>query len=232
MIHTSLQSFDFSSTTRYPTDQGGVLTFNESFEIEGQISLGVHAQDESDDLPMDILFTRFRVADSEGAVWEAESRFSSEHLVLLMQEAVTPSFLQPFAQAEASVQKLFASGGKVLKNIRFSSDDRFYRPLFLGDKVENIIFKYTTISFDLAFHDDGILERLYCRIHPNSLFKDGNDLGSFVFETSPFIGPNTAAYNEDEEIWQTNPLPAAIVFKKTADTTTPNPDVIWIPNPC
>lgn len=223
MIHTPLKEFEFSSTTRFPTDQGSILEFNESDNVVAQISLGFHHRDESDDLPDDILLTRFRVADCLGVIWEYESHFRSDYIVGLIRSLLEPMVLIPFDNAEQAVKTAF-DGPDVLRDVRFSSDDRFYRTLTVGTEVIEIPFHYTTISFDMVIVEDEIQRsRLCVRINENSLFKNGDDIGAFLFETEPFVGPNTASFNLENDWWQANPIPAPVIFKKTTERTTPNP---------
>jgi hypothetical protein len=224
MIHTPFREFEFSSTTRFPTDQGSVLEFNES-DVVAQISLGFHHRDESDDLPDDILTTRFRVADCLGVIWEYQSYFRSDYIVGLIRGLLEPMVLIPFDDVGQAVKTAF-DGQDVLRDVRFSSDDRFYRTLTVGTEVIEIPFHYTTISFDITIIEDEIRRsRLFVRINENSLFKNGDDIGALIFVTEPFVGPNTAAFNVENDWWQANPIPAPVVFRKTADLTTPNPQV-------
>ena len=224
MIHTPFREFEFSSTTRFPTDQGSILEFNES-DVVAQISLGFHHRDESDDLPDDILTTRFRVADCLGFIWEYQSYFRSDYIVGLIRGLLEPMVLIPFDDVGQAVKTAF-DGQNVLRDVRFSSDDRFYRTLTVGTEVIEIPFHYTTISFDITIIEDEIRRsRLFVRINKNSLFKNGDDIGALIFVTEPFVGPNTAAFNLENDWWQANPIPAPVVFRKTADLTTPNPQV-------
>lgn len=224
MIHTPFREFEFSSTTRFPTDQGSILEFNES-DVVAQISLAFHHRDESDDLPDDILTTRFRVADCLGVIWEYQSYFRSDYIVGLIRGLLEPMVLIPFDDVGQAVKAAF-DGQEVLRDVRFSSDDRFYRTLTVGTEVIEIPFHYTTISFDITIIEDEIRRsRLFVRINENSLFKNGDDIGALIFVTEPFVGPNTAAFNLENDWWQANPIPAPVVFRKTADLTTPNPQV-------
>ncbi len=226
MIRTPFKDFDFSDKSSYPTTEGGFLTITESYETVGQIELGIHHIDESDDLPNDILYTRFRVPDHEGVIWESESRFGSGVLVEKMNDLYIPSHLIPYSSADEEVISAL-EGSEVLKGIRYSSDDRFYRTIALNDKIISFSFHYTTITFDLAYHTDDLVDltRLYVRLCENSLFVEGDDLGSFYFVTYPFIGMNTAFYNSGEEWWQENPIPSPAPFRRTADTYSPNKNV-------
>jgi hypothetical protein len=224
MIYTPFREFEFSSTTRFPTDQGSILEFNES-DVFAQISLGLHHRDESDDLPNDILLTRFRVADCHGVIWEYQSHFRSDYIVGLIQGLLEPMVLIPFGDVGQRIKDAF-DGPDVLRDVRFSSDDRFYRTLIVGSEVIEIPFHYTTISFDITIIEDEIhRSRLCVRINENSLFKNGDDVGALIFVTAPFIGPNTAAFNLENDWWQANPIPTPVVFRKTEDLNTPNPKV-------
>lgn len=93
MIQSPFKDFDFSDKSSYPTTEGGFLTITESYKTLGQIELGIHHTDESEDLPSDILYTRFRVPDHEGVIWESESRFGSGVLVEKMNDLSIPSHL-------------------------------------------------------------------------------------------------------------------------------------------
>ena len=139
MIHTPFREFEFSSTTRFPTDQGSILEFNES-DVIAQISLGFHYRDESDDLPDDILTTRFRVADCLGVIWEFQSYFRSDYIVGLIRGLLEPMVLIPFGDVGQAVKAAF-DGQDVLRDVRFSSDDRFYRTLTVGTEVIEIFNK-------------------------------------------------------------------------------------------
>jgi len=227
MIRTPFTEFDFSGTSTYPTAEGACLTITESYKTLAQIELGLHYIDESDDFPSDVLYSRFRIPDNMGMVWESESRFSSGILVEKMNDLSVPSSLSPFSSAEEEVINLF-EGENVLKGVRYFDDDRFYRSIPINDKIVSFKFHYTTIIFDLAFYasNTGVTE-LYARLRENSLFSGGDDLGSFYFTTYPFVGMNTACYNSEEEWWQENPIPSPVPFRKTTEIHTPNRNVIY-----
>ncbi|MEE4378722.1 MAG: hypothetical protein V2J55_14615 [Candidatus Competibacteraceae bacterium] len=228
MIRTPFIEFDFSGTSIYPTTEGAYLTISESYETIAQIELGLHHLDETDDFPSDVLYSRFRISDNTGTIWESESRFGSTILVEKMNDLSTPSSLIPFSSAEEDIINLF-EGKNVLKGVRYSDDDRFYRSVLINEKIVSFKFHYTTITFDLAFHTNSSvgLTQLYVRLRENSLFSGSDDLGALYFTTYPFIGMNTAFYNSEEEWWQDNPIPAPTPFRKTAETHTPNKNVTY-----
>ncbi len=144
-----------------------------------------------------------------------------------MNDLLIPSSLIPFSSAEDEVINAL-KGKDVLKGIHYSDDDRFYRAIPIGDKIISFKFHYTTITFDLAFYTSDIgLTQLYVKLQENSLFSNGDDLGSFYFSTYPFIGMNTAFYNSESEWWQDNPTPSPTPFRKTSDRHAPNENVIY-----
>ena len=228
MIQTPYSEIEWSGTSTFQTVDDGVLTISESYEMLAQIELGLHHQDESDELPSDIMYSRFRVPDSSGVVWECESRFDASILIEKMVDlSRCCSDVVPLSKAEDCVSHAFGTS-EVLSGVRTSSDDRFYRRLACDGKILEFQFKYTTLTFDLAFHteDEGYLPTLYVKLQEGSLMDlDGAALGALCYETVPFMGDNCAYYNSENEFWQQNLVPSPLIFAKTSDNHAPNPNV-------
>jgi hypothetical protein len=225
MIRTPFEDFDFSGKSIYPTTDEGFLTINESYQTVAQIELGIHYSDQSDDLPSDVLYTRFRVPDRDGIVWESESRFGSGILIEKMNDLSIPSQLNPYSYAEQDALAAL-EGKEVLRGIRYSSDDRFYRSVAIGERIIEFKFHYTMITFELAFYTHDVNHtQLYVKLCENSLFSNGDDLGAFYFATYPFLGMNTAFYNSENEWWQDNPIPSPAPFRRTSEHHSQNQNV-------
>ena len=148
MIRTPFIDYEFSGESHYPTTEGAVLTITESYETKGQIELGIYHRDESDDLPCDVLYSRFRIPDCNGVIWESESRFGSSTLVEKMQDLSIAASLIPFSAAEEDIIDLF-SRENIPRGVRYSDDDRFYRAIPIDDTIVEFKFHYTTITFQL-----------------------------------------------------------------------------------
>ena len=136
--------------------------------------------------------------------------------------ADSTSSLRKFADAPQAVADAF-SEKSCLKGVTYCNDDRMYRHVLVGDSAKEINFHYSALSFDFCFLEISFSTRLCVKI--SGLTED-----DLLYTTSPFVGPNTAFYSEDEDSWVSHTIPAPVLFKKTNETAKSNIGVIYSQN--
>jgi hypothetical protein len=165
-------AFETGGTTFYPTDDGRRLEISEG-QIIGNISLRFEWRNPSEDLLTDALACDFRTADADGRVWRVTSRFTTELFVAHMLDISAMTGTGLFhPHADRGYQRAFKEC-LLLRDARFSSDDRFYRTLLIQQKPVDIQFRYTTIRFDVALlqmYLAPLLAKVAVRIRPGSLW--------------------------------------------------------------
>jgi hypothetical protein len=201
--------------------------------VTGQLAFHFHFLDPSDESPVDVIACEFRIGDRDGKVWATTSRFTSELFVAHMFDAslTRPIGLFRTAEAGADFREAFQSHAAI-SGMRFSSDDRFYRTLLVGERVVEVQFRYTTITFDMAIVQDPehpyLLTALAIRVRSGSLmdteFQDLGELGFFMSCTHP-LRNNTAASEDGNRFWGDNPMPGPLVFSPLEGVADPNETV-------
>jgi len=218
-----LVAFEGDDTT-YPTDDGRRLSFGDE-EVQGRVHLRFDPRDESSDLPNDYLTAEFDVADSEGRVWSLNSRFPSEILLIHMMDLSSPSSAIA-AMSDGDIAAF--DKDLLLKDVRFSSDDRFYRRFEAGTRMVDVQFYYTTISFDLAFCRNDrhpILSTLKVRLNEDSLVDaEGESLGPLAFDLNwlYLFRHNIAPAGPGQSV---SPFPLPMTFRSTGDRAEPQSGV-------
>ena len=224
MIQTPYDSREFLGGQTFLTDCGGRLQILNDYSMpDAQIEMGVHFEGDPEEMESDVLYTKFRLPDKDGIVWEYESRFSVEVILDTMNNlADSTSSLKKFADAPQAVADAF-SEKSCLKGVTYCNDDRMYRHVLVGDSAKEINFHYSALSFDFCFLEISFFTRLCVKI--SGLTED-----DLLYTTSPFVGPNTAFYSEDENSWVSHTIPAPVLFKKTNETAKSNIGVVYSQN--
>jgi hypothetical protein len=158
-------------------------------------------------------------------VWRASAATTAEFLIRAMDDLSTiDSSLCPFDVAEEEWTALFKKG--FLADVRYSSDDRFYRRVILGAAIRQFQFKYTTVHCDLAFATDPDVDtKLIVRVRKGLFDAESvEEIGPFLYAVDwrGLLRANTAVYSPDYERWQESPLPLPLVFSKTGTRGEPN----------
>ncbi len=109
---------------------------------------------DTDDLPVDGIELRIWVPDAEGRLWTAVTRFSAKYLVEELAFANFSGRFTVFDEASDELRALFDSP-LLLEGVAYSSDDRFYRSFLIRGEQVQAIFKYSTLTFDVAVKDAG-----------------------------------------------------------------------------
>lgn len=168
----------------YPAEGGRILTLGPG-PVRGEVRLSFDPREESNDLPTDVIAAEFRTADAEGRVWSLTAHSTAEIFLIHMVDLSSTSWLSPFPKkARAAFRK-----NLLLEDIRYSSDDRFYRLFPVGKKPVEVQFEYTTLVFDVAVdrgddehEEDPELTRLWVRLNEGSLLdKNANVVGDLTF---------------------------------------------------
>jgi hypothetical protein len=135
-------------------------------QVQASMALSIAAgnvpddEDPDGDLPWTALAATFEFADCEGNCWRITSRFGSELLVRTIMDFSSMSRITVWDDMDLKDKNEFDKH-VVLKDIWFSSDDRFIRPLIVGDSVKEVQFKYFGVSFDLAVFPNTIDDDLH-----------------------------------------------------------------------
>lgn len=185
----------------------------------------------------DVIEHRAWIADAEGAVWSAASRFTSAWLVEQLAGAVFENFR---ALGEYDLQPELHPAfdqALLLRDVRYASDDRLYRSLVLEGRWIQCIFKYTTLRFDVAADvegPDGL--RLYARLQADCLdcfpSPDAEErirLPALVFELdhpSVLITRNTAVQGPAPGEWNDSPLALPVRWERVGSGAPPQPGVV------
>jgi hypothetical protein len=226
MIQTELQNIEIFGEVALPTTDGRTLRFSEAEDgMHGTLQIDISHRDESSE-PTDVLQTTILVADATGVLWRAATATTAEFLIRKMDDlSFIDSVPCPLDDAEEDRKALFEKD--VLADVRFSSDDRFYRHVVLGDTIREFQFKYTTVHFDLAFETDPVFckTNLVVRMR-KGLFdaESAEEIGSFLYaiDWRGLLRANTAVYSTEYKRWQDSPLPLPLVFSKTGAQGEPN----------
>lgn len=197
--------------------------------------LGVHRPPSVGMDTRDVLEHRTWIADAQGTVWSAASRFTSEWLVEQL-AAATFQNARLLSRYDAEPELHAAFADPLLRDVRYESDDRLYRSLLLEGRWMQCIFKYTTLLFDVAARTDadGWL-RLYARLQADCLScfpspgaEERERLPALVFELdhpSVLITHNTAVQGPAEGEWNDSPLLLPLRWERAGDGAPPQPCV-------
>lgn len=224
MISTKLDRVGFCAST-FPTTDGNSLSFTDSL-LSAELEIDVLPRKPWEELPTDVLVASLLVPDTAGETWKTTSLVTAESVINLAADLMTvDSELVSAGAAPEELSNCFKR--KVLSEIRFSSDDRFFRRILIDDQPHSFQFKYTTITFDLAFCEYASLgcPKIAVFVRPNSLYNEEREpLPAFYYLASwdRLFQANTAVYSEEYEGGIDDPLPRPLVFARTGRQATPN----------
>lgn len=221
------------AAVEHPTADGRTLRLEDS-GTSYTFELSVHRPPDAGWDPLDIVEHRAWVADADGSVWTAASRFTSAWLVEQLALAAFENTRAPRPyQSEPALHAAFRDA-LLLQDVQYGSDDRLYRSMVIEGRRMQCIFKYTTLSFDVAVLPDapGGL-RLFARLREGWMCNPPDDeeripLPALVFELdhpSALITRNTAVQGPAQGEWNDSPLVLPIRWERTADRAAPQPGV-------
>jgi hypothetical protein len=190
---------------------------------------------ESDD-ETDWLESRVRLTDDQGRVWEGRAIRQPSEIIGQMTDFGNGSWPVTESEAppewiEALEQRAFFTGARDLL------DDRFYRRLYLEDRLWYVPFKYQGPTLDLAFHREETvgLVRVIARVSglyafPSLEDRSPVDLPPICFETSVHhrLFENNWVLDEEGE-WDLDPIPRTVVFQETGVRGDPVPGIRFVP---
>lgn len=196
----------------------------------------VHRPPDSGWGPLDIIEHRTWIADAEGTVWTAASRFTAAWLVEQLALSAFENFRAPHPyESEPALHAAFRNA-LLLEGVQYGSDDRLYRSLVIEGRWMQCIFKYTTLVFDVAAQTDApdglrLLARLRegcLNCFPSPDAEERVPLPAVVFELdhpSSLITRNTAVQDPEEGDWNDSPLVLPIRWERTSAGATPQAGV-------
>jgi hypothetical protein len=220
----------------HPTADGGTLRLERvanafpayTFELSAHRPPAVGPE------PRDLIEHRAWIADADGTVWTAASRFTSAWLVEQLALAAFDNVRAPRPyDAEPALHAAFRHA-LLLDGVQYGSDDRLYRSMVIEGRRMQCIFKYTTLSFDVAAQTDapdGL--RLFARLREGWECNARDDeervpLPALVYELDPpssLITRNTAVQGPAPGEWNDSPLILPVRWERTADRAAPQPGV-------
>jgi hypothetical protein len=213
--------FETWGKCRYATTDGRWLEVGTG-NLAGDMLLRYEFRDTEKTLPIDAIACEFRTAGREGRIWATTSRFTTRLFIAHMFDFSLAQHMNLFRPSEADEDyKRAFERGLMLEGARFSSDDRFYRTLLVGEELIVTKFKYTQITFDVAVVQDeqpSYLTQLAIRVHSESLWdNDVEDVGELGFYMSCLhpLRYNTAVFDAGSGYWRDCPLPMPLVFSET-----------------
>jgi hypothetical protein len=127
---------------------------------------------------------------------------------------------------------------RVLDDIRFSSDDRFYRKFIIDGDIFETNFSYTTVHFDVGLAPDEsedfpIMTSLAIRVRKDSLVAIRNQNGEsgtnadfgFYMNWRYLLLSHTAVYFPEYGRWRDVAIPMPLLFSGTDGSAGPQPNV-------
>lgn len=148
------------------------------------------------------------------------------------------------AQTAPEIRALFENS-LVMRGLRFSSDDRFYRSLWIPSQRVQVIFKYSTLSFDIAAKEDSDLRTvLYARLSqgtdydaslPLNEIQHTWELPALIFELR-WDAPqrmlySNGAFMDEYGSWVKSPMPKPLAFQLTDERSYREPAVSLVDGP-
>lgn len=223
--------------TIHPTSDGKKLKLGPGI-ITGELNLSFCYKDESADLPTDVLSATYRIADNTGQIWSMTTRFTAEVFVTYMNDLSATDSGLFYIGSKPEVAALFDKN-RILEDVRFSSDDRFYRHFQIENDKLSVPFHYTTLHFDIAIQEDtgelpppGLLTKLVVKIKENSIYVEDKDdsIKDFGYYLSihNLLRINTAVYSEGYERWKDSPISLPVYFERLPETSDPQDTVTVI----
>lgn len=211
----------------HPTTCGHILQFPDG-SVTGELVLRFASKDESDWLPRDFVALDLAVADEQGDEWVMEATFGADAFLSCMgnPQLMTRCFSVDESKDE-EIRKTFESR-PILDAARFSSDDRSYRIVPVGEKTIEFLFKYTTLTFDVFWHTSrfGDEDFLVCLRRNSIMLADGTLAGAIAFRIPPLHLLQFNAWTTRAEGREPLPFPKPLFFRKTGRKIEPQADVV------
>ena len=235
------------------TDEGGFLIVSDC-EVRADIEIRHHLKPDRTEMPVDVIATDIRIADSEGIVWLATSFITAEtfvrhmfdlsetHLMYLFR-LDSPTANSPLPYEGSPSFNHAIESASFLRDVHCCLDDRFHRAFLFGPKekpcVVEVPFHYSEMVFDIAglfsnFLGAPELSGLAVRVnhlHDEGLVDSNQEpVGSFGFFMHPrYLLMNTAVFGQPNRNPSECDLPAPLVFQRTADVGEPQSHVRFEP---
>jgi hypothetical protein len=216
------------------------LSWENAADIHAELRLGFMHKSKLESEAVDVITASLLIPDDVGRVWSLDSTFTPEAFITHMFDC--SAFRQMGLQSASRISKKVKVAFQrdlLLRGARIFCDDRFYRVLLLDNKLFEVQFKYTQITFDAALHVDtkGLSPDLVIRIRRKSLW--GNpykpdtgkkapqsdeeeefefeDLGEcyFFMQWEQLFKHNCAVYDEAEGRWTMSLFPYPLEFHPT-----------------
>ena len=235
------------------TDEGGFLIISDC-EVSADIEIRHHLQPDRKEMPVDVIATDIRIADSEGTVWQATSFVTAETFVrhmfdlsethqMYLFRLESPTANSPLEFEGSPTFDHAVESASLLRDVHCCIDDRFYRAFLFGSKAEprvvEVPFHYSTMVFDVAglFSNFlGVPELSCLAVRVNHLrdewLVDSNQkpVGSFGFYMHPrYLLMNTAVFGQRNRNPSECDVPAPLVFQRTTDIGEPQSHVSFEP---
>lgn len=227
----------------YQTNEQGFLKITAD-NIRGGIYLSFKSRSASHD----VLSCLFRLADTEGTIWESEAIFTPE--VFLESLYDLKSNTPPVPTSERGANKFRIS--PLLNGIRHKVDDNKSRVLVIDKEILVISFDWQVLRYDLsAIHAENttyiqvILNGLTARRYPTEDVPQERFLKvditqpasaedaampslSYSMNPSQFIFRNTT-HAVDDGFWHRNDWPIPLIFHRVLGKLSPQEGVEFIP---
>ncbi len=224
-----------------PTTDGRILRWDGELHLCVNFTYELTAlRAQNEDYPVDAVACQLWQPDSEGRVWSATSRFTTDYFVdeLAMAQLENDRNCNTEARTTPEIRALFENS-LVLRGLRFSSDDRSGRSLWIHPHLVQVIFKYSTLSFDVAAKNDSDFGTiLYARLNqgteydaslplneihytwelPALIFKLGHDAPQRMLYSN-------GAFMDEYGSWVKSPIPKPLAFQLTDERSYREPAV-------
>ena len=125
----------------YPTTDKRRLQMRSGF-VTGEMSFRFEYRRPGDDMATDVIACDFRFPDRDGRVWSTTTRFTAELFITHLFDASMLQSMNLLTPADGDSEFSGAfEACPLLSGVRYSSDDRFYRTLLVGERIVNVPFR-------------------------------------------------------------------------------------------
>jgi hypothetical protein len=212
----------------YATNDGRKLKLDGTLQAEMTLSIAASQDpEEAEGFPWAIIAAGYEFSDNEGNRWRITSRFRSDLFVRTMMDFSSREGISVWKRLSKDFQRKFDEY-IALRDIWFSDDDRFIRPLIVGSKIKQVQFKYFGVKFDIAVIPQAIDEDL----HSPDVFVRTSPMLSYEAETIPslcfgvdwkYLLVNT--YSAD---LKPSDIPVPFIAESVIGTGRPQPSVVVV----
>ncbi|HKB39310.1 MAG TPA: hypothetical protein VKD72_22925 [Gemmataceae bacterium] len=222
----------------FPTAESGDLVITAP-NLAGTFRLGFRHRD----AVRDVLSCVFRVPDSDGNLWEAETVFTPEVFLeqLVTLQRTSWAVFESTTEEDTQIFKEHL----LLSGIRDTLDDGSRRLFLVADNaIVDVTFDNQKVTYDVA-GQKGLLVRvsgLTGRVYPAAGDREYVDVDLskhaegeravppivFPLEVRSLIFRNTT-FCVDEGYWHRNDLPLPLIFHRVPGTGEPQADVVFRP---